>query len=167
MAKGPEQLRLTPDERSDLIAYLDGELPEAHARAISTKLSLSPTARREVEILQKTWDLLEQLPRPQLAPEFSEKTIHTIQRLEARSSVWSERAALWGQRGVIVSAYLLIALAGLAAGYAVVRLVLPNPTERLVTDLSLAENLEVYLEIGSTEFLDALVESRAFGLSSP
>ena len=32
MASRPDQLRLTPDERADLVAYVDGELPEAHAR---------------------------------------------------------------------------------------------------------------------------------------
>ena len=57
----PEQLRLTPDERADLVAYVDGELPEAHSRTISTKLTQSATARREVEMLQKTWEMLDHL----------------------------------------------------------------------------------------------------------
>ncbi len=59
MAKKPEQLRLTPDERADLVAYIDGELPETHSQAISTKLTHSATARREVEMLQKTWEMLD------------------------------------------------------------------------------------------------------------
>ena len=60
----PEQLRLTPDERADLVAFVDGELPEAHSRLISTKLTQSATARREVEMLQKTWEMLDHLPLP-------------------------------------------------------------------------------------------------------
>ena len=57
MSRGPEQLRLTPDERADLVAYIDGELPEVVARAVETKLTYSATARREVEMLKKTWEL--------------------------------------------------------------------------------------------------------------
>ena len=66
VARRPEQLRLTPDERADLVAYVDGELPETHARSIATKLTHSATARREVEMLQKTWELLDYLPRPEV-----------------------------------------------------------------------------------------------------
>ena len=41
---GPEQ-RLSPEDRANLVAYLDGELTEAESRAMATKLSLSATAR--------------------------------------------------------------------------------------------------------------------------
>src|SRR5262245_43860453 len=75
MSRGPDQLRLTPDERADLVAYVDGELPEATARAIATKLTQSATARREVEMLQKTWELLGHLPMPQVDAQFSERTL--------------------------------------------------------------------------------------------
>ena len=62
--RGPDQLRLTPDERADLVAFVDGELPESTSRSLSTKLTQSTTARREVEMLRKTWELLGHLPFP-------------------------------------------------------------------------------------------------------
>ncbi len=77
MANKPEQLRLTPDERADLVAYIDGELPETHSQAISTKLTHSATARREVEMLQKTWEMLDFLPRPQLPSSFRRRRFRT------------------------------------------------------------------------------------------
>ena len=80
--------QLTPDERADLVAYVDGELPENHARTIATKLTKSATARREVEMLQKTWELLDLLPRPQVTEHFSEKTVSEIRRLELKTSTW-------------------------------------------------------------------------------
>jgi anti-sigma factor RsiW len=80
----PEQLRLTPDERADLVAYVDGELPEAHSRVISTKLTQSATARREVEILQKTWEMLDYLPLPKATEKFADRTISQIRRLELK-----------------------------------------------------------------------------------
>ena len=44
MSVGPEQ-RLSPEERANLTAYIDGELTENEERVIATKLSLSKTAR--------------------------------------------------------------------------------------------------------------------------
>ncbi len=82
MSRGPEQLRLTPDERADLVAYIDGELPDASRGALSTKLTQSATARREVELLKKTWELLGHLPFPEVDPQFAERTITEIRQLE-------------------------------------------------------------------------------------
>ena len=65
MGPGPESQRLSPAERDNLVAYLDGELPDGESRRIATKLTSSPTARREVEALERTWQLLDHLPRPQ------------------------------------------------------------------------------------------------------
>ena len=95
MANRPEQLRLTPDERADLVAYVDGELPEAHSRMISTKLTHSATVRREVEMLQKTWEMLDYLPRPQATEQFAEKTISRIHRLELKDRSWEPVLAAW------------------------------------------------------------------------
>ena len=50
--------------RANLVAYIDGELPDATSRVLSTKLTHSATARQEVEILKKTWELLGHLPLP-------------------------------------------------------------------------------------------------------
>src|SRR5690348_13404435 len=65
----PDQQRLSIDERSNLVAYLDGELNDAQTRAIATKLTQSLTARREVEALQKTWEMLDLLPRPKASED--------------------------------------------------------------------------------------------------
>ena len=50
MSRAPEQQRLSPGERANLVAYLDRELNEAETRAITTKLTQSVTARRELEL---------------------------------------------------------------------------------------------------------------------
>jgi len=87
MAVGPEQ-RLNPEERANLAAYIDGELTENETRAIATKLSLSSIARREVESLKKTWELLEFLPRPKASLVFSERTLTSVRSLESRAGFW-------------------------------------------------------------------------------
>jgi len=162
VATRPDQLRLTPDERADLVAYIDGELPETHSRSIETKLTHSATARREVEMLEKTWELLDYLPRPHVTEQFSEKTISHIQRLELKGRLWEPVVAAWSAVVGRAMVYLLIGGTFLGLGYAVTRWVWPDPTVRLVQDLTLAEHLDEYLEVGSFEFLSQLADSREF-----
>jgi hypothetical protein len=163
VANRPEQLRLSPDERADLVAYVDGELPEAHSRSIATKLTLSATARREVEMLQKTWELLDYLPRPQATEQFSERTISHIRRLELKEHSWEPIVAAWSARLARLFVYLILAVVALGAGYSITRWAWPDPTKRLVEDLTLAEHLDEYVEVGSFEFLQELAGSKEFG----
>jgi anti-sigma factor RsiW len=162
MSRGPEQLRLTPDERADLVAYIDGELPDASARALSTKLTQSATARREVELLKKTWELLGHLPFPQVEADFAERTITEIRQLELKSPAWESSVRSLSSWAVQAATYGLLAVLGLGAGYAATRWLWPDPSARLARDLSLAEHLDEYLEVGSFEFLDQLVDAPEF-----
>jgi hypothetical protein len=163
VAGRPEQLRLTPDERADLVAYVDGELPEVHARTIATKLTKSATARREVEMLQKTWEMLDLLPLPQATERFSERTISQIRQLDLKSQRWDPLISDWTARLGRVAVYLVLAVAFLGLGYSLTRWAWPDKTVRLVNDLTLADHLDEYLEVGSFEFLTELAESPQFG----
>lgn len=80
MGMGPDLQRLTPAVRHNLLAYLDGGLGEGEVRVIATKLTLSATARREVEALQKTWELLKYLPRPKVSGAFTARTLIEVQQ---------------------------------------------------------------------------------------
>jgi len=163
VAGRPDQLRLTPEERADLVAYVDGELPESHARTIATKLTKSATARREVEMLEKTWELLDYLPRPHVTEQFSEKTVSHIRRLELEGHPWEPALVAWSARLGRLAVYLVIAAASLGLGYVLTRWAWPDPTARLVRDLTLAERLDEYQEVGSFEFLSQLADSPEFG----
>jgi anti-sigma factor RsiW len=167
MSRGPEQLRLTPDERADLVAYIDGELPEGMSRSLSTKLTHSATGRREVEMLKKTWELLGHLPLPEPAPQFTERTITEIRRLEMKSPVWDPRVKTWTARAGYLVVYVALAALGLGLGYVATRWVWPDPSARLARDLSLAEHLDEYLEAGSFDFLQRLADSPDFSPDTP
>lgn len=162
MSRGPEQLRLTPDERADLVAYVDGELPEPSHRALSTKLTHSATARREVEMLQKTWELLGHLSFPELDPGFSERTMTEIRRLDLRDPAWGASVQAWSDRLLLAGIYLAMGVIPLGLGYAATRWLWPDPSARLVRELSLAEHLDEYLEVGSFDFLAELASSTDF-----
>lgn len=162
MARGEEQQRLSPVERANLVAYLDGELPEPDARAIATKLSLSPTARREVEALEKTWQLLEHLPRLQAPPDFTERTLTGVRRLDERGDRFESAVAAAARRAGRVAAWVAGAAVAFAAGYALVYSAWPNPTARLARELTIAEHLDEYRDAGTFEFLRALANSPEF-----
>jgi anti-sigma factor RsiW len=159
---GPEQQRLTPSERADLVAYLDGELGEAEAQAIATKLAHSPTARREVEILEKTWGLLDYLPRPEVSEEFTARTLSEVMRLEAQGGVLTSAVAATTLRLLRLAASATLSLLAFIVGYFLIQQALPNPSARLARDLPLAEHLDEYREVGTFEFLQELVESPEF-----
>jgi anti-sigma factor RsiW len=153
---------LTPDERANLVAYIDGELPDAISRVLSTKLTQSATARQEVEILKKTWELLGHLPMPQADPQLCERTLVEIQRLGVRNPALGSSARLVSSWAALMLAYAALGGLGLGLGYAATRWLWPDPAARLARDLSLAEHLEEYLEVGSFEFLKDLAEAPEF-----
>lgn len=162
MSRGPEQLRLTPDERANLVAYIDGELPDPVSRVLSTKLTHSATARQEVEILKKTWELLGHLPFPQVDAQFSERTLGEIRRLEVGNPAWGSSARLLSSWAAQIVAYTVLGILALGLGYGATRWMWPDPSARLARDLSLAEHLDEYLEVGSFDFLKELADAPEF-----
>ena len=157
-----EQQRLTPAERANLVAYLDGELNEGESRAIATKLSLSPTARREVESLEKTWELLEQLPRLKASEDFSERTLTEVRRLDEAGGRLENAFFTTGARLLRSALWVGASALAFVLGFVLTQWLWPNPTARLVRDLSVAEHLDEYREVGDFEFLKRLANTPEF-----
>ena len=159
---GQEKQRLSAAERANLVAYLDRELNEAEHQAIASKLSLSSSARHEIESLQKTWELLDHLPRPELTTEFTARTLAQLEKL----TLPDERLVILAQRAGhrLAQALTLLVSAGffLAIGFAATRFLWPDPTSRLVRDLSLAEGFDDYRAARSIAFLRELDQDSRF-----
>jgi anti-sigma factor RsiW len=162
VSRGPDQQRLTPDERGNLVAYIDGELDEAETRAIATKLAHSPTARREIESLEKTWELLEYLPRPAATEEFTARTLGEVEREQTEGTRLGSAFRETSRRLIRTAAWTVASLLALGLGYAFTQKIWPDPTERLTRDLPIAEHLDEYRDAKSFEFLQELVESPEF-----
>lgn len=160
---GPDQQRLTAAERSNLVAYLDGELNEAETQAIATKLTKSATARREIEVLEKTWSMLDHLPRPQVSDDFTARTLTEVQRLSTEGGRFESAVRQTTQRVLRVAVWMVVGLLTVGGGYAITQWAWPNPTARLARDLSIAEHLDEYREVGSFELLEILAHSSEFG----
>lgn len=173
-----DQPALTDEERENLVAYLDGELPAAAARTLEIKLQQNPRARAEAESLRRAWAMLDLLPQPKTSPAF---TTQTLQRLSVQRP--KEAPARSGiRRWVIPIAWAeLVIIAGLL-GYAGGRLATtrttPTPAnvdrattdQHLVRDLRVVENLRRYQHVPDLEFLRGLADARdpdLFGDDSP
>lgn len=152
----PEHHRLSPDERADLVAYLDGELPETQAEVIATKLSQSMTARREVESLRRTWDLLDLLERPLAPDDFATRTLSQAAAFDGRGDRLATAASRVARKVVLAAICAVAAGVLFTAGYVATAHAWPNPSARLARDLPIAESLDAYREVGGIEFLRQL-----------
>ena len=148
--------RLTTEQRDNLTAYLDGELDEDGTRQIETVLANSTVARNDVEVLAKTYELLDLLPRPRASGEFTEKTMQTAKlgevRKDPRDSAWYRQ----GKRIIRYASWAALLFAAASVGYAVARYKVPQHDDVLLDNLDVIQNLDDYEKAGSFEFLDAL-----------
>lgn len=153
--------RLTQDQRSNLIAYLDGELPEPAAKEIEHVLTKSRTAQHDVEMLSRTWEMLDSLPRLAGAADFTSQTVAFVKADESPRPLmlpaWVPKLPKEQiRRGAIVAAWVVgLALVSFA-GFVITNRMIPNPTDALLRNLPVIEKLDLYSNVESIEFLREL-----------
>lgn len=151
-------MSMDDDRSSDetLTAYLDGELDEAETADIEQVLARSAVARNDVEMLARTYDLLEHLPKFQVTAAFTERTIATV-RLETSRPDMSQAAWYQAARRGFRPLLFCLALAGASAiGYMAAQAWVPNEADVLARDFEIIRQLDVYKEVGDEQFLDLL-----------
>lgn len=146
-----------------LVAYLDGELPESDARDVEQSLVGDPAMRAEVEKLNRAWDMLDLLPRPNASSEFSSRTLTTLKVSGATTTLPSENAAAATialdiaepRRFQIprMAAWSAGLVAVSVLGFVVGRMTARPDSETWLDDLALIEQIDVYREIGDAKFL--------------
>ncbi|QDT17467.1 anti-sigma factor [Alienimonas californiensis] len=151
--------RLTAEDRDDLVAYLDGELEGAASERIGKALASSPVARNEVEMLTRTWDLLDLLPAADPDREFTERTLAAARSLD-ESVPLSDRAAVHVARGAGLLALWAAGLAGAATvGYLAAAEWAPGASDALVRDEPVLRDLPRLRDAQSETFLQELNRS--------
>jgi anti-sigma factor RsiW len=152
--------RLTAEDRDNLVAYLDGELDEEHTRRVEAVLAQSNVARTDVELLARTYELLDQLEPPKASVEFAEKTVATAKLDNVKPSLEQQR---WYQLLRKFGPLALWPVATLVAGivgFAVTRQGIPQQDDLLLEQYPVIKNLDTYSEVGSYEFLEQLSRDR-------
>jgi hypothetical protein len=163
-----------PDDPPDgateeLVAYLDGELDPVAAEAMATRLSLDPRLRAEADALQRAWDILDVLPRPQPSAAFLTRTVSqavpaTVVSATAVVPVLpttpSDRGGglFWGVSVV------LILVTGLG-GYVGRALLVPRGQEyeQITRDAALLHNLRLYRTVDDLDYARQLDDPALFG----
>jgi anti-sigma factor RsiW len=145
--------RLSAEQRADLVAYLDGELGDEEARSIEQTLGGSEVARHEVEMLGRTWELLDTLPVASASTEFAAKTLASIRVEKVPVSVdWRPYA----RRGLIGLGWVTCLAAVAVIGFAAGRNWIPQADDVYVRELPMLERLDAYRDVGSLEMLHEL-----------
>lgn len=153
--------RLSAEQRDNLVAYLDGELEEPQSQGVEQALAESVVARHEVDMLSRTWDLLNVLPGVKASEEFSRKTLSSLRAAEApsKSQLGGE---LWNKirkSAVLAGGVALIFGAGVLC-FQATRHWVPDEHAELLNDFDVINNLDDYSEVGDIEFLKILKANR-------
>ena len=155
-------VRLNADQREDLVAYLDGELPDEKARQIDEVIARSEVARHEVEALARTFELLDVLPAMRASDDFASKTLTNLKVMDQPFVLADQWWFRYFRRTVAITTWIaVIALCGWV-GFQGTRYWYPNPSEEILQDLPVIENLDRYQEVGDVNFLKELKRSGLF-----
>lgn len=158
--------------KEDLVAYLDGELPDESASAVERTLVEDASVRRDVEQLSRSFDLLDLLPTSRASDGFAEKTLTAI-RTQARvaSSETAEEdvpvgqpsdlprtAIQWSLRAAAFLGLMFVATVGFNGAFRQNS----EPIDELLSEFPLIQRLDEYQEIGDVKFLNQLSKSGLF-----
>lgn len=166
-------LRLSQEQRENLAAYLDGELDETATQEIEQVLAVSEVARHEVDMLSRSWDMLNALPEHRASGEFTERTITGMRAAEQKAPLVSSDVVyrhLW--RGIVLVAWGAILVASGYIGFAATCHWIPNDSEALLEDYDVINNLDKFSDSLTprdaenqrrpTEFLEVLKSKHTF-----
>lgn len=155
--------RISEQQRTDLVAYLDGELDENSADALERTLANSPVARHEVDMLTRTWELLDKLPQPNPSREFTVRTLTAIEiERTPLTSITSRGWYSHARRGAVIIGLLAFLSLGGICGYHVTHNLLPRKHARLIDDLDVIENLDAYSDVSDFAVLKELENQKVF-----
>lgn len=153
----------------ELVSYLDGELDPTTAESMKTRLSLDPKLRAEADGLQRAWDILDILPRPQPSNAFLTRTVtHAIPTMAPPAPATmpavpavppkSKQFAFW------LTSTVLVLVAGAAGYFGRAIYVKPEqPYQQISRDAALLHNLRLYRGVDDLEYAQSLDDPDLFG----
>src|SRR5262245_43112374 len=152
---------LTDADRTDLVAYLDGELAADEQRRVEGLLNGNARARAEADAYRRTWDLLDYLPRPGPSPEFASRTLERLSSIRPAAAAPAPRTAWYRRPALGYAAAAAAVLLALAVGS---RIVLPTRSATpaaidldrdpvMAREPRVVENLPYYLPVETMDYL--------------
>jgi hypothetical protein len=144
-----------------LVAYLDDELTHQERETVENRLSKDEPFRQKMQRLQASWDMLDHLPTSDPSDSLTRTTLEIVsvsvsQEMETVQITREKKASY---RWVGRSLSLLVA-AGI--GYLLFTALLQSPNRRLVRDLPLIAELDIYRHADDLEFVEKLRDTGLF-----
>ena len=152
--------RLTAELRTELVAYLDGELDEQTNERIEQTVAGNEVARREIERLSRVYDLLDELPLEQPSQEFTQTTVSAVRaEVVEEGSLGRIRDAVQRWKPVVLTAVAatLVTTLGTVLGSATLR----SRSEQRLRLVPVARDLPKLEAIGEIEFVTRLQNERS------
>ncbi|HEX4144883.1 MAG TPA: hypothetical protein VHY91_15370 [Pirellulales bacterium] len=148
-------------EHDELIAYLDGELDPPTSQRVEERLKHDPAYRQALAQYERSWDMLDRLQRSTVGESFTRSTLEMVSLAAAEEEHEQPAAGRfdWRRLGMMG----LVAVAALLLGYGGGRAIWPDPNRELLQDLPVLEDLDLYEQAGSIDFLHKLADAGQFG----
>lgn len=147
--------------QEELVAFLDDELDEETSERVVERLKIDPAYQQQLNKLQAAWDLLDELPRMQVSESFTQSTIEMV-ALTAQTEAVKAEENFYRKRNWQAIALGIGALGLGFAGYMVISRQLDEPNRKLVQDLPVIENIDLYRVADNVDFLRSLDEASLF-----
>lgn len=144
-----------------LVAYLDGELAPEERREVEQRLARDPAYRARMQAVERTWQMLDLLPRAEATPNFTQTTLKMV-AVTAEDDVAKQKADATKNHWQAWIAAIAGGVLALGIGYFAVGHFAAEPNDRLVRELPVIENIDRYRNAESLEFLRELDHSGLF-----
>jgi anti-sigma factor RsiW len=145
----------------ELVAYLDGELEADATKRLENVLASDERARRRLNQLAVSWDLLDQLPRATVDDNFTRTTVEML-ALEAEGAIAQAHAVAPAKKRLRWLAGGIAGLLAASVGFLTYSLLSPNRNDVLVRNLPVIANLDLYRSVDGVSLLEELQKSSLF-----
>jgi hypothetical protein len=149
------------DIDEELVAYLDGELDAEQNLQVEQRLSADPDYRERLRELERTWDMLDELPTGEPTQSFTQSTLELVlseDTLRQRKQQWT----LW-TLPLRVLTFSVVPLALFTIAFALTRYNQNQPYRELLRDLPVIENIDMFTKVEDVRFLELLDQEGLFG----
>ena len=148
-------------DQEELVAYLDGELEPAAVRQVEDRLTTDAQYRRLLQSLERSWDLLDDLPQATTDDKFTQTTMEMV-AVKAAEEVQQAKATSRGANGSRIFGGLLVGIAVGIAGFVGVSYWLDRENRALIEDFSVIDRIDLYDKVDDIEFLLMLEQEDLF-----
>ena len=135
-----------------IVAYLDGELSPEESAQVEQQLAADEAFRQELQGAQRAWSALDQLPMALVGDEFSRTTMEMVVDA-AKIDVEAKTLVLPIQQRKRKTTHLLLIATSILLGALAARIITQNPNRRLLADLPVIHNVDIYQQFEEVEFL--------------